>query len=105
MKISLKIIAIYKKGSTPLVKYQETANLSCARQIFMAFFKILSVISGKMYAERIDAMAEKAGQNYEGITPLFDTCHSHEQNTYFAKRVHSMLSKNQLCSTICCIPL
>ena len=75
MKISLKITATYKKGSTPLVKYHETANLTCARQIFKVVFEILSVISGKMYAERIDAMAEKTDQNYEGITPLFDTCH------------------------------
>lgn len=75
MKISVKIMATYKKGSTPLVKYQETANLTCARQIFMAFFEMLSVISGKMYAEMIDTMAKRAGQNYDGITPCFDACH------------------------------
>jgi len=75
MKISVKIMATYKKGSTPLVKYQETANLTCARQIFRAFFEMLSVISGKMCAEMIDAMDEKKGQHYDGLTPIFDICH------------------------------
>lgn len=75
MNIPLKIIAIYKKGNTPVVKYQEKANSTCARQIFKLFFEMLSVISGKMYAEMIDTMAERAGQNYDGITPYFDACH------------------------------
>lgn len=74
MNISVKIIAIYKKGSIPIVKYQETANLTCARQIFKVFFKMMSVISGKMCAEMIDAMDEKEGQYYDGLAPIFDTC-------------------------------
>ena len=40
MNIPLKIIAIYKKGNTPVVKYQEMANSTCARQIFKLFFEI-----------------------------------------------------------------
>lgn len=75
MNIPLKINAIYKKGNTPVVKYQEMANSTCARQIFKLFFEMLNVISGKMYAEMIDTMAERAGQNYDGITPCFDACH------------------------------
>lgn len=75
MNIPLKIIAIYKKGNTPLVKYQETANSTCARQIFKLFFEMLSVISGKIYAEMIDAMVEKADQYHDGLTPFFDTCY------------------------------
>ena len=75
MNIPLKIIAIYKKGNTPVVKYQEMANSTCARQIFKLFFEMLSVISGKMYAEMIDAMVEKADQYHDGLTPFFDPCY------------------------------
>ena len=71
MNIPLKIIAIYKKGNTPLVKYQETANSTCARQIFKLFFEMLSVISGKMYAEMIDAMVEKAVRQQK-ILSIYD---------------------------------
>ena len=88
MNISLKIIAIYKKGNTPLVKYSETANSTCARQIFKLFFEMLSVISGKMYAKMIDAMAEKTSQNYEGLTPYFDAC-SYVFSASFCGKIYS----------------